>query len=160
MSSGFHALAGFEVVDSEEGGEGLGEGAEGGVPGRGLEGDGVDRFREFGQFVPRCGPADSLGVFLDGGHLAVVQAVGGVGGLMVVLPVAAGEEEVGHTIPAEDAMVTHVTDILVEGGDELHALRDGNPGEDIGEFGVTFGALISLLEWSNPDCRRHSVILL
>ena len=36
-----------------------------------------------------------------------------------MLPGAAREEEVGHAIATEDAMVAHVTDILVEGGDEL-----------------------------------------
>ena len=48
VSRDSHVLAGFEVVDSEEGGHRFGELAEGVTPGGGFEGDGVDRFREFG----------------------------------------------------------------------------------------------------------------
>ena len=59
---------------------------------------------------------------------------------MVVLPVAAGEEEVGHSIATEDPMVAHVADVFIEGGDEFHAVGDGDAGKKFREVRVTFGA--------------------
>jgi hypothetical protein len=36
---------------------------------------------------------------------------------VVVLPAAAGEEQVGHAVPPEDPVVAQVADVFIEDGD-------------------------------------------
>ena len=54
----------------------------------------------------------------DGRHLLIVQTVGSITRHVVVCPASTGEEQVRHSILTEDTVVTHVTDIVIERGQE------------------------------------------
>ena len=79
-------------------------------------------------------------VVRDGSHLGVMQPVGRVGGHVIVLPRAARKEVVRHNMAAEDAVVTHVAHLAVEGGDHSQVLWLTEGGNHLSQLGMALGA--------------------